>query len=67
VDVARIVGAPLIPFARYVRTIAILAPKGYGPILVRSTPAILWLLFAQGVGQFIGYVAGAGDSPRHVM
>lgn len=67
IQVARILGAPLIPVARYIRTVALLAPKGYGSVLIRSTPAILWLLYAQGVGQFIGYVAGAGESPRHVQ
>jgi hypothetical protein len=67
VQVARILGAPFMPLARYVRTVAFLAPKGYGPLLIRCTPAILWLLYAQGLGQLIGYVAGAGDSPRRVF
>jgi hypothetical protein len=67
VDVARIAAAPVVPFLRYARTVAILAPKGYAGLLLRATPGILWLLIVQGVGQFIGYVAGEGDSPRHVM
>jgi hypothetical protein len=67
VQVARIVGAPFVPLARYVRTVAILAPKGYGSLLVRCAPAMLWLLYAQGLGQFVGYLAGEGDSPHRVV
>lgn len=67
VDVIRIVGAPFVPLARYVRTVALLAPRGYGPVLMRCTPAILWLLYAQGVGQLWGYLFGPGDSPRKVQ
>jgi hypothetical protein len=67
VQVVRILGAPFVPLVRYVRTVALLAPKGYGPVLIRCTPAILWLLYAQGLGQFIGYIAGEGESPRKVL
>jgi hypothetical protein len=67
VQIARILGAPVVPLVRYVRTVAILAPKGYGPLLIRCTPAMLWLLYSQGLGQFVGYLAGAGDSPRRVI
>lgn len=67
VHVARIVGAPFVPLARYIRTVALLAPRGYGPLLMRCTPAMLWLLYAQGLGQFVGYLAGAGDSPQKIL
>jgi hypothetical protein len=67
VQVARILGAPFVPIARYVRMAAILAPKGYGSVLVRCTPAIFLLLYIQAVGQLVGYVAGEGDSPRQMM
>jgi hypothetical protein len=67
VQAARILGAPFVPLARYVKTVRLLAPKGYGRLLVRCSPAMLWLLYAQGVGQFIGYVAGEGESPRKVL
>jgi hypothetical protein len=67
VDVIRIMGAPFVPMARYVRTVLLLAPRGYGRLLIRCTPAMLWLLYAQGLGQFIGYLFGPGDSPRRVM
>jgi hypothetical protein len=67
VQVARIVGAPIVPLARYVKAVAILAPKGYGRRLIACAPAMLLLLYSQGVGQFVGYLAGPGDSPRRVL
>jgi hypothetical protein len=67
VDVVRIIGAPFVPLARYVVTVRRLAPRGYGPQLLRCTPAILWLLYVQGWGQFVGYLAGPGDSPGKVQ
>lgn len=67
VDVLRIIGAAFVPLARYARTVQLLAPRGYGGLLARSTPAILWLLYSQGVGQFVGYIAGPGDSPQKVQ
>ncbi len=67
VDVARILGAPFVPMARYVKTVAVLGKKGYGPLVSRYTPAILWLLYAQGIGQFVGYLTGEGDSPHRVQ
>jgi hypothetical protein len=67
VDVVRIVGALFVPLARYVVTVRRLAPRGYGPQLIRCTPAILWLLYVQGWGQFLGYLAGPGDSPGKVQ
>jgi hypothetical protein len=67
VDVLRILGAPFVPLARYARTVLLLAPRGYGALLIRCTPAILWLLYSQGVGQLVGYVLGPGDSPGKVQ
>jgi hypothetical protein len=67
VQVARLLGAPFVPLVRYVRTVALLGPRGYGTLVLRCTPAILWLLYSQGLGQFVGYLAGEGDSPRRVQ
>lgn len=67
IQVARILGAPFVPIARYVRMAAILAPKGYGPLLIRCTPAVLLLLYIQALGQTVGYLAGEGDSPQKMM
>jgi hypothetical protein len=63
----RILGAPIIPLARYLRAAALLAPRGYGRHLLVCTPTMLWLLYAQGLGQFIGYLAGPGSSPGKVQ
>lgn len=67
VDVIRIVGAPVVPLARYVRVVILHARRGYGGLAARMTPAILWLLYAQGVGQLLGYLLGPGDSPHKVQ
>jgi hypothetical protein len=67
IDVLRIVGAPFVPLARYVRLVVLHARRGYGPLVARMTPAILWLLYSQGLGQFVGYLAGPGDSPGKVQ
>jgi hypothetical protein len=66
-NVLRIIGAPVVPLARFARAIVLLAPRGYGRLLLRSGPAMLWLLYSQGLGQFIGYLAGPGDSPHKVQ
>jgi hypothetical protein len=63
----RVIGAPVVPLARYVRAVSLLTPRGYGGQLARSAPAMLWLLYSQGVGQFVGYLAGPGDSPGKVQ
>jgi Glycosyl transferase family 2 len=34
--------------------------------LLASAPIALWLDYCGGVGHLVGYVAGAGDSPRHL-
>jgi hypothetical protein len=67
VQVARIVGTPVVPIARYVRAVRLLAPKGYGRQLLQCTPAMLLLLSIQAVGQTVGYIAGPGNSPRQMM
>ena len=63
----RLLGTPVVPIARYIRTVRLLAAKGYGPQLIRATPAIWLLLVTQTVGQVTGYLTGPGDSPHKVM
>jgi len=67
VDWVRFVGAFLVPFARFGRIVAIGARKGYVKQVLRGTPAIVWLLYAQAVGQFTGYLRGAGDSAAQLQ
>jgi hypothetical protein len=66
-QVIRILATPLVPVARFVRTARLVHAKGYGPELVRATPAIWFLLVVQTAGQVVGFVAGPGDSPNRVQ
>jgi hypothetical protein len=66
-QVARLLATPLVPVARFIRTARIVASKGYGPELLRATPAIWLLLVAQTAGQVLGFAAGPGDSPTKVQ
>lgn len=66
-DWLRVLGAPFVPLARFGRIIVLGTRKGYGPHMLRGGPAILWLLYAQGLGQFLGYVRGAGDSANQLQ
>lgn len=67
IDVVWLLGAPVLPFVRTIRVVALLAPRGYGRVLARCTPAILYLFYAQAVGHLMGYLAGPGDSPGKVQ
>ena len=66
-QVIRILATPLMPVARFVRTARLVHAKGYGPELVRATPAIWFLLVVQTAGQVVGFVAGPGESPNRVQ
>jgi hypothetical protein len=67
IDWVRFIGAFFVPVARFGRIVAIGTRKGYGVRMLRGGPAILWLLYAQGLGQFIGYLRGAGDSANQLQ
>ena len=67
VDWVRFVGAFVVPIARFGRILAIGTRKGYARRLVRGAPAIVWLLYSQAVGQFLGYARGAGDSANQLQ
>jgi hypothetical protein len=64
---ARAAGAFVVPLARLGRILAIGTRKGHGPRLAVSLPWIVWLLYSQAAGQFIGYALGPGESPRLVQ
>ena len=63
----RLAATPLIPIARFARVVALTGPRGYGPRLVRTAPAMWYLLVGQTAGQVIGYLTGPGDSPNRVQ
>jgi hypothetical protein len=60
-------GAFVVPIARLARILAIGTRKGRTGRLLPSLPWVVWLLYSQAAGQFIGYMFGAGDSPRKVQ
>jgi hypothetical protein len=63
---ARLLGVLLIPYVRFGRTMMVGHRKGYGGVLLRTWPLVLWLYLVQSAGQIAGFVAGPGDSPRRV-
>ncbi len=67
IDWIRFVGAFVVPIARFGRILAIGTRKGYTRRLLRGAPAIVWLLYSQAVGQFLGYARGAGDSANQLQ
>jgi hypothetical protein len=58
---------PVVPVARFIRTMRVAAAKGYGPELRRAAPAIWLLLVAPTAGQVVGPHLGPGDSPGKVQ
>lgn len=64
---ARAAGAFVVPLARLGRILTIGSRKGHAARLVVSLPWIVWLLYSQAAGQFIGYALGPGESPRQVQ
>jgi hypothetical protein len=64
---ARFVGAFVVPIARFGRIVALGGRKGYARHIARSAPAIVWLLYAQALGQFLGYATGAGGSANQLQ
>lgn len=63
----RMAAALVLPVYRTARAIRIGLGKGRmrGRVLA-SAPIALWLDYCGGVGHLLGYVAGEGDSPRHL-
>jgi hypothetical protein len=62
----RLLAVGLIPYVRFGRLIGLLNTRGHGPIVRRAWPIMIWLLYAQTAGQFIGSLVGPGNSPRRV-
>lgn len=61
------VGAPLIPVVRFLRITRMLyASERYSFLLPRVLPSLAACLLADGFGELIGYIAGAGDSPERL-
>jgi hypothetical protein len=67
IDWVRFIGAFVIPLARFGRIVAIGTRKGYARHILTGGPAIVWLLYSQALGQFIGFLSGPGDSASQVQ
>ena len=63
----RLLGVLFIPYVRFARAISLGARKGYGPVLARAWPMMLFLYLVQGAGHMVGFASGPGDSPRRVQ
>ena len=67
-DWLRIAGSSVLPLYRSVRAWRIASAKERPPgVLLRSAPAHVWLQYCAMGGEIVGYVAGPGDSPRHLF
>jgi hypothetical protein len=62
-DWLRLLAAAVMPWARAVRHLRACAAKGvaFGE-LGRCAPAFLWLFYAKGAGEVVGYLTGPGES-----
>jgi hypothetical protein len=59
------VASPLIPLVRLVRIVRpVRASSELEPLFPRVLPMLCTVLVVDGLGELIGYVTGAGDSPR---
>lgn len=59
--------APLLPLYRTARALGVGLRKGrLRRQVLASTPMALWLDYCGAAGHFVGYMRGAGDSPRHL-
>lgn len=57
-------GSPLIPFVRFVRVLRFLAQSDrYRYLLPQVIPALALSLAEDGLGEFLGYITGPGESP----
>lgn len=62
-DWLRLLGSPLLPLYRTARVVRNAATKGHGRTVLTALPWLVVLEYCHGVGEFIGYLRGAGRSP----
>ena len=64
-DWARMLAALILPAVRTARQLRISLGKGrLRREVLSSAPLMLWLDYCGGIGHFVGYAMGPGDSPR---
>jgi hypothetical protein len=67
-DLLRIVGFPLLAVYRSLRSIRIALGKRIPrTALIAAIPLVVFLQYAHGAGELLGYLAGPGDSPRRLF
>jgi hypothetical protein len=66
-DFARVSAAFVMPLPRFAAIARRLAGRGYLPQLFASAPAMVYLLYVQAAGMFLGYARGPGGSPGKVL
>jgi glycosyl transferase family 2 len=67
-DLLRIVGFPVLALYRSLRSIRIaLGKRVPRAALITAIPSIVFLQYAHGAGELLGYLAGPGDSPRRLL
>jgi hypothetical protein len=67
-DLLRIFGFPLLPIYRSLRSVRIgLSRDVPRSKLVAAIPAIVYLQYAHGLGELLGYLGGPGRSPHRLL
>jgi hypothetical protein len=67
-DWLRIASSPVLPIYRSIRALRIASAKEHpSGLLARIAPAHVWLQYCAMGGELLGYMAGPGDSPKHLF
>ena len=67
-DWVRIAGSPVLPIYRSIRALRICGRKSPPQrMLAKSAPAHVWLQYCAMAGELLGYLGGAGGSPRRLL
>lgn len=62
-DWLRLVGAPVLPLYRVARVVRVARAKGRTRTALSALPWLLLLAYCHEAGEFVGYLAGPGQSP----
>lgn len=66
-DWLRVATVPIMPLYRSLRSLRRVRHKyAPPPVVLRAAPILVWFQYCASVGEFLGYTAGPGDSPRRL-